>query len=70
MSLDDEQHGRTGQSSSRRWLPRMTLKDLCFLVEWMITVVKESDKYVGPSVATVASGDMMLNGIADKVQGI
>ena len=33
-------------------------------------VVKERDKYVEPSVATVADVDVMFNEIMDKFQGI
>ena len=67
---DDEQHGRTVQTCNRRWLSRKTLNDLCFLMEWMIVVVKERGKYVDLSVAIVADVNVMFNEIADEFQGI
>ena len=52
-------HGRTGQSHNR-WLPRQMLKDLHFLVECMITSVKERGKYAELSVTTVVDVDVMF----------
>ena len=54
---EDEQHGRTGLNCNKRLILRKTLNDLCFLMEWMITVVKNKNEYVEPSVATVADVD-------------
>ena len=67
---EDEQHGRPGPNCNKRLLPRKTLNDLWFLMEWMVTVVKNKNKYVESSVATVADMDAMFNEIAKEFQGI
>ena len=70
MNNMEGQDKNTTKDHNERQLPRKTLNNLDFLMEWLIMVVKDRDKYVEPSVATVAGVDVVFNEIAAEFQGI